>query len=166
MSDTKTRAIEIYLQHIALASTDGTLFRRTVMTQLKAELGVTQASAATHYNTAKKLHPVEGLGRQGVTKGARRVTTTKAGKTTEIPDDNECFTVIEIVDGKVGRTQGYLMQGDASEAFDSKVFNWPKSRWVMIRGLGPNPDDDYELSEGEEQIRCYDSVDKEMAPAV
>ena len=69
----KQRAIEIYNHHLALASTDGRGFRKTVMDQLMAETGCSLAAAATHYNNAKKLAaPVEGLGRAPVPKGIRR----------------------------------------------------------------------------------------------
>ena len=49
----KDRAVEIYNHHLALASTDGRGFRKTVMDQLMAETGCSLAAAATHYNNAK-----------------------------------------------------------------------------------------------------------------
>lgn len=52
----KERAIEIYKQHLGLASTDGRLFRKTVMDQLMAETGCSLAAAATFYNTVKGSH--------------------------------------------------------------------------------------------------------------
>jgi len=152
----KQRIIEIYNQHLALASTDGRLFRKTVMDQLKAETGCTQAAAATHYNNAKKLSaPIEGLGRAPVPKGIRK-PGGKGKKQEDLQDDNECFTVIEVRDGSVGRCQSFLMQGDASEKFDTKVEAWPRSTWVMIQGLGPNSGDNFKLDAGEKEIKRYE----------
>ena len=153
MSDTKTKAIEIYLKHIALASQDGTLFRRTVREEMINTLGISGAAASTHYNTAKKLHPVEGLGRATVTKGARKVTANK-GKAQDV-DDSECYTVIEIVNGKTGRTRSYLTNEEATKDWSRKCRMYPKSGWRVIKGLGPNPGDDYELGPDEVLLLTY-----------
>jgi hypothetical protein len=156
----KERAVEIYAQHIALASTDGRLFRKTVMDQLMAETSCSLAAAATHYNYAKKASPVEGLGRAAVPKGVRK--TSNKAKPDELQPDNECFAVIELVqegnDTVVGRCQTFLMQGDASETFDSKAANWPKSSWVMIQGLGPSHGETYKLDTGEKEIKRHEAV--------
>lgn len=157
MSDTKTRAAEIYQQHIGLATTDPRNFRKTVMDQIMSELNVSLASAATHYNNAKKASPVEGLGRATVTKGARKITTSK-GKSQEVIPDEECYTVLEIIEGKVGRTFSYEFQGEASEVFEKKVYGWPNSAWVMIKGLGQNPGDPYYLNADEKEIRFHSPV--------
>lgn len=152
----KQRAIEIYNNHLALASTDGRGFRKTVMDQLMAETGCSLAAAATHYNNAKKqAAPVEGLGRAPAPKGLRK-PGGKGKKQEDLQDDNECFTVIEIRDGAVGRCQSFLMQGDASEKFDQKAEAWPRSTWVMIQGLGPNSGDTYKLDAGEKEIKRYE----------
>ena len=152
----KTRAIEIYNDHLALASTDGRGFRKTVMDQLMAETGCSLAAAATHYNNAKKqAAPVEGLGRAPAPKGLRK-PGGKGKKQEDLQDDNECFTVIEIRDGSVGRCQSFLMQGDASEKFDQKSEAWPQSTWVMIQGLGPNSGDTYKLDASEKEIKRYE----------
>lgn len=155
----KDRAVEIYKQHIALASTDGRLFRKTVMEQLKAETGCSQAAAATHYNNAKKAMPVEGLGRAPVAPGVRKMGGAKAKKDEDLVPDNECFSVIELVnDGTgevVGRCQSFILQGDASEKFDQKKEAWPNSTWVMIQGLGPNSGDNFKLEPGEKEIKRY-----------
>jgi len=154
----KQRAIEIYNLHLALASTDGRNFRKTVMDQLMAETGCSLAAAATHYNNAKKQAvPVEGLGRAPVPKGIRK-PGGKGKKQEDLQDDNECFTVIELRDGSVGRCQSFLMQGDASEKFDDKVLAWPHSGWVMIQGLGPNSGDTFKLDTGEKEIKRYEPV--------
>lgn len=158
----KQRAIEIYNSHLALASTDGRNFRKTVMDQLMSETGCSLAAAATHYNNAKKQSaPIEGLGRPAGTTGTRKGNKGKNGIV--LQDDNECFSVIELIKTEsgesVGRCQSFLLQGDASETFDAKVETWPKSSWVMIQGLGPNHEDQYRLDSGEKEIKRYDPVD-------
>lgn len=157
---TKDRALEIYNQHIALASTDGRLFRKTVMDQLMAETGCSLSAAATHYNNAKKsCAPVEGLGRAPAPKGLKKPGGNKASKTVVLQDDNECFSVLELVraggDYSVGRCQSFLLQGDASEKFDEKSAFWPNSTWVLIQGLGPNSGETYKLDQGEKEIKRY-----------
>ena len=155
----KQRAVEIYNEHLHLAATDGRLFRKTVMDQLMAELGLSLASAATHYNNTKKAAPVEGLGRPAAPKGVRKVSDKK-GKTEPEVDDNDCFSVIELVatengNNQVGRCQSFILQGDASEKFDEKVKAWPKRSWVMIQGLGPNSGDTFRLRDGEREIKRF-----------
>ncbi len=158
----KERAVEIYAQHIHLASADGRLFRKTVMDQMMSELGISLASAATLYNGAKKAAPVEGLGRAAPNKNVRKPGAGKGKVAVEIPD-NECFSVLELVkqsDGFcVGRCQSFKFQGEAGETFDSKIDAWPMSTWVMIRGLGPNHSDNFKLAHGEEEIKRYEPVD-------
>ena len=162
MTTNKDTAVEIYAKHIALASTDGRLFRKTVMDEIMATCGCTLAAAATFYNNAKKgATPVEGLGRAPVPKGVRK--PGGKGKTqVQLQDDNDCFSVIEIVDGNVARCQAFLMQGDASETFDSKSEAWPRSTWVMIQGLGPNSGDTFKLEAGEKEIKRYEASEAEV----
>lgn len=156
----KERAVELYNQHIALATTDPRSFRKTVMDQLMAETGCSLAAAATHYNNAKKAGPViEGLGRAPVAKGVRKMGGAKSKKD-ELVDDNECFSVFELVKADdnhivVGRYQSFLIQGDASETFDRKIESWPNSEWIMIQGLGPNSGDTFKLEPGEKEIKRY-----------
>lgn len=151
----KDKAAEIYAAHISLAASDGRLFRKTVMDEIMATCGCSLAAAATFYNTAKKqAAPVDGLGRAPVPKGLRKPGGT--GKVIEqLQDDNDCFTVIEVVNGCVGRCQSFLTQGDASEKFDSKIITWPTATWVMIRGLGPNTGDTFKLDDGEIEIKRH-----------
>ena len=152
----KQRAIELYNQHIALASTDGRGFRKTVMDLLMAETGCSLAAAATHYNTAKKAVPVEGLGRAPAPKGLKKPGAGKAKPADPEVADDDCFSVLEITAaGDVGRCQAFILQGDASEKFDDKVLAWPNCTWVMIQGLGPNSGDTYKLSPGEKEIKRY-----------
>ena len=158
----KERALEIYNQHLVLASTDGRNFRKTVMDQLMAETGCSLAAAATHYNNAKKAVPVEGLGRAPIAKGVRK-PTAKGKDKTEVPDD-ECFSVLELRSGDginfhVGRCQSFILQGDASEKFDEKVEAWPSNTWVLIQGLGPNSGESFRLDAGEKEIRRYPVMD-------
>ena len=158
---TKERIQEIYAQHIALATTDGRLFRKTVMDQIMSEFGVSLASAATGYNNAKKNAPVEGLGRAAVPKGVHKAGATTP-KSSDTVADNDCFTVIELVNNPTGtivaHTESFVMQGDASECFDSKVEYWPFSDWVMVMGLGPNPGDPFKLEPGEVEIKRFMST--------
>lgn len=156
----KERAVQLYQQHIALASTDGRLFRKTVMDTLMAETGCSITSAATHYNNAKKANPVEGLGRAPAPAGLVKAGGTKKSKTDDPDvDDDDCFAVIELVnlDGEqtVGRYQSFILQGDASEKFDEKVVNWPARAWVMIKGLGPNHGNTFKLGTNEKIIKQY-----------
>lgn len=155
----KQRAIELYNQHIALASTDGRNFRKTVMDTLMAETGCTLAAAATHYNNAKKqAAPVEGLGRPPVSKNVKR-PGAKGKVQEDLQDDDECFTVIELLKHEdsvtVGRCRSYLMQGDASEEFDERIGYQPSNEWVMIKGLGPLHGETFKLSPTEKEIKRY-----------
>jgi hypothetical protein len=161
--DIKSRAIEIYNNHIELATTNGKLFRKTVMEQLIAETGCSAPGAATQYNIVKKMYPVEGLGRTlAVGTGVRKITMGK-GKPTVVIPDTECYSVLELVPHNegyfVGRCRSYDLQGDASEAFDERCEGWPDARWVMIQGLGPNSGDTFRLEPEEQVIKRYDLVD-------
>ena len=154
MSNIKERAMEVFQQHIALAATDGRLFRKTVREQLMAEFGISDASVSTYYNNCKKAHaPIVGLGRAPVPAGVRKPGKIKEHE--ELQDDNDCFTVIEIIEGNVARCYPFLMQGDASETFDAKIEFWNKSEWVMIQGLGPNSGEPYKLETGEKEIKRF-----------
>lgn len=154
----KARAIEIYQQHIALATTDGRLFRKNVMDQLMAETGCSLAAAATHYNNAKKMAPVEGLGRATPPAGLRKPGASKDKDDSDAADEL-CYTVIELLPTNsytvTGRMQSFALQGDASEFFDIKAAWKPKREWVMIEGIGPNPGDSYRLASGEKEIKRY-----------
>lgn len=157
MSSIREQALEIYKKHIALASTDGKLFRKTVLDEYMATFGCSVASAATHYNNSKKVAPVEGLGRLTANRSAKK---QNLGKNDEVlQDDNDCFSVLELIPNengfKVGRCQSFLAQGDASETFDIKHVTWPKVGWVLIRGLGPISGELYRLSEGEKEIKRH-----------
>ena len=155
MMNAKDRAEEIFNSHIALAVTDGRLFRKTVMEQLKDETGCSQAAAATHYNNAKKLAaPIEGLGRAEVPAGVRKMPA-KGKKQIETIPDNECFSVIEVIAGAVGRCQSFDTQGNASENFDERVMYRPETTWLLIQGLGPNSGDSFKLEAGEKEIKRH-----------
>jgi hypothetical protein len=154
----KDIAAEIYAKHLAIASVDGRLFRKTTMDEMMSTLGISLASAATLYNNAKKASPVAGLGRPAIAEGVRKPGTGKAKGVDELQDDNQCFAVIELVGPAgdvVGRCRTYLMQGDASEEFD-EVTDWkPAREWVMIQGLGPCAGDTFRLDAGEKEIKRY-----------
>lgn len=151
----KEKALEIYNRHIALASTDGKLFRKTVMDEIMRELNASISSAATLYNTAKKTIPVDGLGRPDRPATAHSILEKKPLTKLSLKPENECFAVIEIVDGLVGRYQSFEMQGDASEIFDEKIVAWPNSEWIMIQGLGPNHGDKFSIKDTEKEIKRY-----------
>lgn len=167
--------MEIFMQHIALAKTNGQVFRKTVMTQIMSDIGCSNASAATRYNDVLKLMRVnepdlvEGLGRQprsGVHQTSDQPRATRARATDPDDDDEDCeavFTVLEVITrgGRewVGRTQCFIMQGDASECFDSRVSGWPGSGWVLISGMGPMHGEPFRL-------RYTDRLIKRHAPGV
>jgi hypothetical protein len=158
MSNAKQRAIEIYQQHIALASTDGRLFRRTVLEQLEAETGCTRAAASTHYNNAKKGHaPIEGLGRPEVPETVRKMPKGTA-KQQEVSDE-ECYTVLELLPVEslvtVGRTHSFEGLGLARIKLKEMVARAPTRQWKLIQGLGPNSGDSYKLAADEKIIDEY-----------
>jgi len=155
MATNKDTAVEIYTKHISLASADGRLFRKTVMDEIMATCGCSLAAAATFYNNAKKgATPVEGLGRAPVPKGIRK-PGSKGKSQEQLQDDNDCVSVIELIENNVARCQSFLTQGDASEAFDDRVKYGPRNEWVMIWGLGPNSGDTFKLDAGEKEIKRY-----------
>jgi hypothetical protein len=158
MVNAKERAIKIYNQHIALASTDGRLFRKTVMEQLKSETGCTQAAAATHYNNAKKAGPqIEGLGRASVAPGVRKMP--KGTPTQQEQPDEECYTVLELVPVEslvtVGRTHSFEGLGLARIKLKEMIARAPNSKWKLIMGLGPNSGDSYKLRPDEKVLVEY-----------
>lgn len=162
----KQRAVEIYQQHIALASTNGKAFRKTVMDQLMSETGCSLAAAATHYNNAKKAGPVvEGLGRAAVPKGVRKMPK---GKVVEPEvDDNDCFTVLEILEEgntkTVGRTHSFEGLGQAKIKWGECLTRSPNAHWVLIQGLGPNHGDNFKLDTGEKMLQEHDPKAEEVA---
>lgn len=157
----KTLATELFQKYIDLASTDGRSFRATILEELKAKTGCSHAAACTHYNNAKKAAPpVKGLGRE-VFNSAIKKSNKKSDKEEIIPD-NECFSVLELRNGAVGRCQSFIYQGDASEKFDEKVEAWPTSEWVMIQGLGPNSGDIFKLEPDEKEIKRYTPVQEDV----
>ena len=170
MATHKETAQLIYAKHIALATTDGRLFRKTVMDEIMAVLEVSLASSATFYNNCKKAAaPIEGLGRPVAGKGVRKAG---AGKKidNDLQDEDDCFTVIELLNHKdditVGRCRSHLMQGDASEDFDNRIKFNPSNTWILIKGLGPNHGDSFKLNSEELEIKRYtpsviDIVEKE-----
>ena len=159
----KQRSTEIFMQHIHLATTDGRLFRKTVLDQMIAEMGCSVASAATRYNDVFKAirvtspHLVEGLGRV-------KKTAAQVARNTPVDDEDDAeldrvYSVVEVIarGGKqvVGRTQCFIMQGDASECFDSRVGGWPGSEWYLIQGMGPMHGDTYRLRPRETEIKHW-----------
>lgn len=161
----KSRATEIYALHIALAHTDPRLFRKTVREQLIQEFGASEASVSTHYNNCKKAWEaqrgaIEGLGRAPVAAGVRKMGAGKPKPGVPEVADEDCYSVIELVKTEsgqtVGRCQAFILQGDASEKFDSKIETWPNCTWVLIKGLGPIHGDPYRLEAGEMEIKRHE----------
>lgn len=150
----KERAQELWDQRVATAAIDPKAFRGGIIETLKAEFGCSTATASTQYNNVKKRNPpVEGLGRAP---GAKR--QPRVGKPAETADDeSECYSVIELAPhGKtylVGRTRAFILQGDASEIYDTACHSYPGSVWVMIKGIGPLHGETYKLASGEYEIK-------------
>lgn len=155
----KEKALEIYNQHLSLASVDGKSFRKTVMDQMMKDLNISLSSASTHYNNCKKIVPVIGLGRSSTSE----VNKSSVKNKLSIPD-SECYSVLELVANgnifSVGRCQSFLSQGDASEKFDQKVEAWPLSSWVLIKGLGPISGETFKLDFDEKEIKRYTPLAK------
>lgn len=158
MATNKDTAQIIYAKHIELATTDGRLFRKTVMDEIMATCGCTLAASATFYNHCKKASaPIEGLGRVVVSKNVRKPGNKNKGEV--LQDENDCYTVLELLKHKddvtVGRCCTHLLQGDASEDFDERIQYKPSKVWIMIKGFGPNHGDSFKLSDGEIEIKRY-----------
>jgi len=171
MSNAKLRAIEIYAQHIALASTDGRLFRKTVREQLMAETGCSDPAASTHYNNAKKDYEakhgtIEGLGRAPQAAGVRKMN--KGTPAQQEQSDEECYTVLELTPVEslitVGRTHSFEGLGLARIKFKEMIARHPKSKWKLILGLGPNSGDSYKLAADEKILVEYPEPDPTPAP--
>ena len=149
----KERAIELYRQHLHLLETSPREFRKTVMEALAAETGGTTASCATHYNNAKKAHEAD----QATPTGITTVRRNSKGRSGDVADDLECYTVLELVGDAefgytVGRTRSHEGLGVARITLKNMKEEWPSSEWRLINGLGPNPGDDYKLEPGEKEI--------------
>lgn len=151
----KDRARQLWDQNLHLASTDPRQFRKIIMDTLIQEYQCSIASASTQYNNIKnESPPVPGLGRKKVN------SAIKASSTVVEPevDDDDCYSVIELVGESlksVGRTRSFILQGDASECFDSAVESYPESSWVLIQGLGPVHNEAYRLRGREREIKTY-----------
>lgn len=155
----KEKAAEIYTKHLTLATSDGRLFRKTVMDEIMVALTCSLAASATFYNNCKKAAvPIEGLGRVATVTAIRK-PSTNGKKGDVIQADNDCFTVLELLKHKdgttVARTRSFLMQGDASESFDDRVQYTPSTTWLLIQGLGPLSGESFKLQQGEKEIKRY-----------
>jgi hypothetical protein len=104
--------LELLPQRATLGNTE---FRRAVMNSIREDFGITEASAATHYNhsfkTVKASNPelVEGLGRPEDKKGGRKKKEVQASEVTPavvdeldpMPEEQLLFTVKKKSDGSV-----------------------------------------------------------------
>lgn len=85
------------------------------------------------------------------------VKSTKSKKR----DDLDSFTVIEVINtdiregklvyGEVGRTYSYSDFDVAKGMLGAKLRRY-NGTWKLIRGLGPNPGEEYRLTDGEEEL--------------
>jgi len=172
---TKERTLELFKEYLNLATLNQTEFRRKVMTQLQVEFKISLASSATYYNNAKKVAEAEkwcpsGLGREKptITHHINNPATSIIGdvppyiytnqsthRQVEIENDTEpCFTVIEVINGVVERTESFLDIGEARDIiYDHRMVS-THARWKLITGLGPNPGERYYLrnTRGEEEV--------------
>lgn len=146
MSEAMRIAHEIFLKHILIAKQNGTLFRKTVMDEIKLVLGATQQSAAVRYNEIKKMLErekdprIEGLGRSSQqAASAPDPDDDDSDDTTDYDAVWTTFSVKHNQDGTVEILNEYqhLIQGDASEMHDSKVEAHPTKHWVMCKGPAP-----------------------------
>ena len=153
----KARAYEIFLEHLPKAEINQTTFRRLVVDLIIAEFSTPEkpmslAASASHYNTAKKRAEAEGrvtgLGRPP--KDPNEVAKEKATSSTKPPfDDEDCITVLEIIDGVVTRTGSYLDEAFARQELAKRRSSRFPTTWKIIKGLGPNVGDVYKLLDGE-----------------
>lgn len=101
--------LELLPQRATLGNTE---FRRAVMNSIREDFGITEASAATHYNhsfkTVKASNPelVEGLGRPEGKKGGRKKKVVQASEEVVVdldpmPEEQTAFTVKKKSDGSV-----------------------------------------------------------------
>ena len=144
-------------------------FRKKVMDRIVAETGCSTASAATNYNTIKKKIEqespdlVRGLGRQ---RGNSAIKHKKRVKEDIQPDD-ECFTVSELVKKNdaliVGRCQSFLTQDEGVDYYHKMIVMWPRARWALIQGLGPNSGDEFVLETNERELMRHIPNDQEVS---
>lgn len=101
--------LELLPQRATLGNTE---FRRAVMNSIREDFGITEASAATHYNHSfkevKAANPelVEGLGRPEDKKGGRKKKVVQASEEVAVdldpmPEEQLLFTVKKKSDGSV-----------------------------------------------------------------
>lgn len=150
--DAKIRANQLFHDHLHMIANSQTEFRRAVMQALIDEgIVTTVAAAATHYNNAKKAAErsghVTGLGRTQATASSDK----KSSKDILISDD-ECFTVLEILDNVVVRTESFAAEEPARKKYKERLSGRIPAVWKLITGLGPNVGDTYRLLDGESEL--------------
>jgi hypothetical protein len=147
MQSVKERAIEVFNENLDMIPVDQTQFRRKVMQTLVIEFSITNATAATHYNNAKKLAEkngtVFGLGRQSVQSN----TNNNA-----LVSDSELYTIVEVINGEVARTQSFLNEKDARAKLAIRKMARIPTEWKLIKGIGPNVGDTYKLTDYEAEL--------------
>ena len=143
----KQRAVEVFNANLDMIPVDQTLFRRTVMQTLVTEFMISNATAATHYNNAKKLAE-----KNGAVSGLGRVAAMRDRSKDTIIPESECFTITEVIDNIVTRTQSFVSEQSAREKLAERRKAKVPTDWKLISGLGPNVGDTYKLSVGEVEL--------------
>lgn len=148
----KLRAITLFNENMYMINESQTQFRKKVMQTLMAEFNISQAASATHYNNAKKLAEkdgiIVGLGRGSDAVGDRR----RSNPNDRLIHDDDCFTVLEVIDDAVTRTQSFIDEELARTKLKERLSAKIPTTWKLIRGLGPNVGDTYKLSESEKEL--------------
>jgi len=169
--DIKVRAYEIFVENLHIAETNQTIFRRLVVDTIIAEFATVErpmslAASAAHYNTAKKLAEskglVSGLGRPP--KDPSQSKPEKLNGSKQPFDDEDCFTVLEIVNGVVTRTGSFLNEELARKKLAERRSSKFPTTWKFIKGLGPNVGDTYKLGDLEVDLEAI--IIPVQAPAV
>lgn len=154
--DAKTRAVELFNEHLHLVQTNQKLFRKTILDTIIAEFTTPEktfsvASAATHYNNAKKAAEaaglVAGLGRVSIP--GEKVPNADG---TMPFDDCDCITVCEVCENVVRRTQSFINEELARKTYQERLKSRFQGTWKLIKGLGPNVGDTYKLADTELEL--------------
>lgn len=171
--DIKVRAFEIFVENLHMAQTNQTIFRRFVVDTIIAEYATPEkpmslAASAAHYNTAKKLAEskglVSGLGRPP--KDPNEAKPEKSNGSRMPFDDEDCFTVLEIINGVVTRTGSYLDEALARKKLAERRSSKFPTTWKFIKGLGPNVGDVYKLTDLETDMEADDLPAQVPTPVV
>lgn len=150
---------QLFDKHFHIASTDGKLFRQTVIEEFMAITGLGYSSGNIHYSAVKRDRSVPGLGRKPRSNRTKKLNHQPKE---EIQDDNDCYSVLELISNYnqtvVGRCKSYLTLDEATVAFEGKIKAFADATWVLIQGIGPIPDELYVLEAGESELRRHQAI--------